>query len=209
MKGVRGIIYDCDGVLFDSREANRMYYNDLLSRFGREPMDEAELQYVHSHNAMDATRHIFRHDPAEAARAEMVRRGTDYTPYLRYMKMEKGLKEFLARIRPGLKTAISTNRTTTMPSVLAMSGLKDFFDMVVTALDVENPKPHPEAIEKILSHFGLEAGDGVYIGDSDVDEAHAEAAGMPLIAFRNRSLRAAWHIDSFADAMKLAPFEGL
>ena len=37
------VVFDCDGVMFSSREANRAYYNDLLRAFSCPPMDEAEL----------------------------------------------------------------------------------------------------------------------------------------------------------------------
>jgi HAD superfamily hydrolase (TIGR01509 family) len=203
------VVFDCDGVLFDSRDANRRYYNDLLGAFGRREMTAEELQYVHTHNAVDSTRHIFRHYSGEWEQAESLRRKIDYAPYLKHMVMEPGLREFLQRIRRRLKTAISTNRTTTMPSVLAMSGLEESFDMVVTALDVRHPKPHPEALKKILAFFRFEADEGVYIGDSDVDEQHAARAGVPFIAFRNSSLTAEFHVGSFAEASRLPLFEGL
>ena len=119
---------------------------------------------------------------------------------------EEGLKDFLAFARKRYRTAISTNRTTTMPAVLEMSGLGPSFDLVVTALDVENPKPHPEALHRILEHFGLTAAEGVFIGDSAVDSEHAAAAGMEMIAFRNRLLPAAYHADSFEEVARLPLF---
>jgi len=136
------IVFDCDGVLFDSREANRRYYNHLLEKFGHPLMDEDELEYVHTHNATLSTRHIFRRFPSEMEEAEAYRQGVDYSPFLKYMRMEPGLKDFLSHVRKRYKTAISTNRTTTMPAVLEMSGLGPSFDLVVTALDVKHPKPH-------------------------------------------------------------------
>ena len=47
------IIFDCDGVLFESREANRHYYNHLLAfiRHAREEgfiFDEHEALFVHA-----------------------------------------------------------------------------------------------------------------------------------------------------------------
>jgi len=200
------IVFDCDGVLFDSREANRRYYNHLLEKFGRPRMDEEELEYVHTHNADLATRHIFRSYQTDAERAEAYRRGVDYTPFLKYMEMEPGLKEFLSLARRRYRTAISTNRTTTMPAVLEMSGLGPFFDLIITALDVANPKPHPEALLRILEHFGLRAEEGIFIGDSEVDRQHSAAVGMEMIAFRNASLSAEYHADSFGEVARLPMF---
>jgi phosphoglycolate phosphatase len=36
---LRVIIFDCDGVMFDSRQANINFYNHLLARFDQPPMD--------------------------------------------------------------------------------------------------------------------------------------------------------------------------
>ena len=57
------VIFDCDGVMFDSKFANQTYYNYLLEYFQYPPMDEEELEFVHIHNVMESTRHILRHYP--------------------------------------------------------------------------------------------------------------------------------------------------
>ena len=54
------VIFDCDGVMFSSRESNRLYYNHLLQAFDCPPMDEEELHYVHIHNVHNSIAHIFR-----------------------------------------------------------------------------------------------------------------------------------------------------
>lgn len=205
MTTIKLVVFDCDGVMFDSREANREYYNHIRARFDRPAMDEAELDFVHMHHVADSINHIFRHWPADLAAAETYRRQVDYTPFLKYMLMEPDLREFLDFLRPGRKTAISTNRTTTMPLVLSMFGLADCFDQVVTALDVQRPKPHPEALHLILSTLGLAPADTIYIGDSQVDREHTAAAGIPLIAFKNPALAAEYHVNSFMEIAAL-PF---
>lgn len=203
MSKVKIVIFDCDGVMFDSREANREYYNHLLHHFGRPPMGEAELDYVHMHQATDSTRYIFRHYPGDFEKAEDYRGRLDYHQFLKFMVMEPDLVEFLEFLRPQRKTAISTNRTNTMPAVMAMFGLQAYFDLVVTALDVQRPKPHPEALQKILSHFGMAVSEAIYIGDSRVDREHTQALGMPMIAFKNTALDAEYHVESFMEIPRL------
>ena len=200
------VVLDCDGVMFDSSGANRAYYGHLRALLGRPPLTEEEAAFVHTHAAPDSVRHLFRAWPGDLERVDAVRRTLDYTPFLRRMAMEPDLLEFLAAVRPALRTAISTNRTSTMPAVLETFGLRPWFDIVVTALDVAHPKPHPEALLKILAHFGLGADEGIFIGDSEVDREHAAALGMPLIAFRSPALAAAYHVSSFREALALPPF---
>jgi phosphoglycolate phosphatase len=60
------VVFDCDGVMFSSRESNRVYYNHLLQAFSCPPMDEEELNYVHIHNVNNSVVHIFRNHPQVA-----------------------------------------------------------------------------------------------------------------------------------------------
>lgn len=201
------VIFDCDGVLFDSREANRAYYNHLLARFGCPPMDENELDYVHSHNVTDSVAHIFRNQPEfKKEAAERYRTELDYGPFLRYMVMEPDLFDFLRLIKPRYATAISTNRTSTMPLLLDIFQLRPWFDQVVTALDAPRPKPAPDGLYMILSSFQVTVDEAIYIGDSEVDREHTRSMGMRLIAFKSPSLDAEYHVDSFMAIPELEPF---
>ena len=75
------IVFDCDGVLFDSRLANREYYNHLLHYYNHPPMDESELEYAHMHNAADSIRYIFRHYPEDdLMEIDAYRRKLGYDP---------------------------------------------------------------------------------------------------------------------------------
>jgi phosphoglycolate phosphatase len=206
MTDLKLVVLDCDGVMFDSRESNRAYYGHLRKRFSRPPLTEAEVGFVHAHPAHESVPFIFRTWPQDVARVNAYRATLDYTPFLRQMTIEPDLLEFLAAVRPPLLTAISTNRTSTMAAVLDTFALRPHFDLIVTALDVKQPKPHPEALLKILARFGVRAEQGIFVGDTQVDVDHAAAVGMPLIAFRSPSLRAAYHVSSFRQLLELPPF---
>jgi phosphoglycolate phosphatase len=207
MAALKLVIFDCDGVMFDSRDANRIYYNHLLKKFGYPLMDREEEDYVHSHNVLDSVSFIFRNNPHEIKKVHAFRQTVDYTPFLQYMRLEPDLKEFLRFLKPKFYTAISTNRSTTMPAVMEMHGLDPFFDLVVTSLDVQQPKPHAEALLKILNHFELSANQAVYIGDSMVDREHTAEVGMRLISFKNTTLPAEYHVNSFLDIPNLPIFQ--
>ncbi len=201
------IVFDCDGVMFDSREANRRYYNDMLAAFSLPPMNEEEFAFVHMHNVTDSVNHIFRHAPPElVTEVHRFRAGLDYTPYLSFMVMEADLIDFLEFAGKHYKLAISTNRTTTMRPLLKTFQLDGYFDKVVTAGDVARSKPAPDALHDILAHFDCSAEQTIYIGDSEVDRQHTEAVGVPLIAFKNPALPAHYHVNTFSQIRCLAPF---
>ncbi len=201
------VIFDCDGVLFDSREANRAYYNHLLEKFDCPPMNEEEVDFVHSHNVMDSVAHIFHNHPTvQKEVVDHYRTELDYAPFLQHMIMEPDLMEFLQLIKPRYHTAISTNRTTTMPMILDIFKLRPWFEQVMTALDAPKPKPAPDGLHMILDNFQVDVSETIYIGDSIVDFEHTRSLGMDLIAFRNPGLQAEYHVDNFMAIPKLKPF---
>ncbi|RUM88177.1 MAG: HAD family hydrolase [Thermodesulfatator sp.] len=193
------LVFDCDGVLFDSREANRAYYEDICRTLGRPPLTEEELHYVHMHTAEESVRYLFRDFPEKLEKALEYQRNLPYEKFLPYMRMEPGLREFLEWARPRFRLAISTNRTTTMGRLLEIYGLEPYFDLVMTALKSPRPKPYPEALLVILEHFGVPPEEALYIGDSEVDLKLCRAVGVALAAYKNPSLPADFHLKSYEE----------
>jgi len=189
------VAFDCDGVMFDSSVANRAYYNQVLLHLGRPAMTEEQSTYAHMHTVDESLRYLI-DDPDTLAAAQQYRRQMSYLAFIRHMVMEPHLKSLLAKLRPAFRTAIATNRTDTMDRVLAEHDLEGQFDLVVTAMDVRHPKPHPEQLQAILDHFNIAPDRMIYIGDSTLDAQAAQAAEVPFIAFRNASLPARFHVDS-------------
>ncbi|MCI5123564.1 MAG: HAD family hydrolase [Candidatus Electrothrix sp. AR5] len=204
------VIFDCDGVMLDSREANRSYYNHILAAFDCPPMNEEELGYVHIHNVFDSVAHIFRnHSRISIPEVDKYRQRVDYSSFLRHMTMEPDLKDFLEIITPKYHRAISTNRVNTMDIILDIFELRSYFEIVMTASNSPRPKPAPDALNIILKHFDLTVDEAIFIGDSTVDRDHCASVGMKLIAFKNPQLEAAYHVESFMEILRLPEFEGM
>ena len=183
------VIYDCDGVLFDSLEANTKLYNDLCALGGRAPLREEEIKYIHTHTVYEAVQFIFGKDEGSGKKALELLKQVDFREYIAYLKMEPHLLQTLDRLKEnGILRVVNTNRTTSMPHVMDRFNLRPFFDMVVTALDVKNPKPHPESIEKILETFNLKREEAVFIGDSELDQQAAKSAGIKFVAYKNKEI---------------------
>jgi phosphoglycolate phosphatase len=194
--------FDCDGVLFDSRDANIAFYNDILERFGLPPMAPLAVDYVHSHTYQESLEYLFRESQVLEEVLDFCRT-IDYQRFIPMMVEAPHLREFLGFLRSRFYTALATNRTTTTQAVLHYHCLADQFDLVISATDVTRPKPHPESFWRILKHFRLNPDEVIYIGDSKVDEEFAKNAGVPLVAYKNPHLNADYHLDSFADGPTL------
>jgi len=201
MKNINVVAFDCDGVMFDTLEVNKAYYNHLLSHFDLPKMTDTQINFVHIHTVGESVAYLF--DKQRFEEAQAFRKSIDYRPFLQYMRMEPNLKPLLKRLRPQYKTAIATNRTDTMPFVMTAYELTELFDLVITARDVTNPKPHPEPLNMILAHFNCAPDDALYIGDSKLDQIASHAAGIRFIAYNNRSLQADYHIKALDEVERI------
>ncbi len=202
------IVFDCDGVMFDSRLANQEYYNNLLRKFNHPDMDEDELEYVHMHNAVDSVKHIFRKYPDDDfEEIERFRREIGYDPFLQYMTMEPDLVEFLETVKDRYHLAISTNRANTMVPLLQIFKLDQYYGKVVTSATATRPKPAPDGLLEIMEHFDCKAEETIFIGDSILDRQHSAACDVELIAFKSEKLPAEYHVNSFMEILELSPFK--
>lgn len=183
------VIYDCDGVLFDSLDANRRLYNHICVSMGRPPITDSELAFCHMHTVFESLHHLFSFDPEQEARAAKFLKEVNLSDFIGYLKMEPHVIEILDTLRArGITTAISTNRTTTMKPIMERFDLWPYFDMVVSALDVEKPKPDPEGVEKILAGLQVKRSKTLYVGDSEIDRKTARSAEVLFVAYKHTPL---------------------
>ncbi|ABB38970.1 HAD-superfamily hydrolase, subfamily IA, variant 1 [Oleidesulfovibrio alaskensis G20] len=195
-RGLHGVVFDCDGVLFDSRAANMRYYNLILEKLGLGPMTAAQEDYVHMHTVGESLVHII--PPAMHDRMGWARKQVDYLKEIvPSMEPEPGLLEFLALLRDnGVRMAVHTNRTNSMEYVLDVFDMSGFFHPVMTASKVV-AKPHPEGVNKVLEAWECGRDEIAFVGDSLLDSQAAHSAEVPFWAFRNETLQAERHINDF------------
>jgi HAD superfamily hydrolase (TIGR01509 family) len=160
-------------------------------------------------NTVDASLRFLFSDEEEYRAAQAFRRTLTYLPFVPYMKMEPHLRPLLRRLRPVCKTAVATNRTDTMHRVLEDHALTEDFDLVVGALDVPRPKPHPDSLLKIAAHFAVAPEAMIFIGDSTLDAEASVAAGVPFVAYRNREMPAHYYIDALDQVAAIVERSGV
>ena len=195
LDGLTGLIFDCDGVLFDSWEVNKAYYNAIREGLGLGPMDAEMEHFVHAHAVPQSVERITPEGRMEEAQA--VRASLDYRDLIGLMRPESGMIELLGAARAaGLELAVYTNRTTTMETVLERFGLDHFFEPVMTARKVP-PKPNPEGMRRILARWRARPEQVAYVGDTTLDQIVAEKTGVRFWAYKAPLLSAALHVDDF------------
>jgi beta-phosphoglucomutase-like phosphatase (HAD superfamily) len=200
---IRLVAFDCDGVMFDTRQANSDYYNTILNHFGLPPMTEAQFAFVHMHTVDRSLAFLFEQRPDLLDAVNAFRGQMGYAPFIRAMIIEPHLKDLLVWLKPRCKTAVATNRADSMNRVLAFHQLQGAFDAVVCARDVARPKPHPDLLLAAMDRLGALPSQTVYIGDSPLDMLAAKAAAIRFIAYQNQELEADAHIRSLKEVQAL------
>jgi phosphoglycolate phosphatase len=186
LNGYKVVIYDCDGVIFDSFESNFAFYSKILEHFGKPPLDRGDgeiMHLLHTSASRDVLARLFAGDDHGEDVLNFAG-SIDYRELLPYMQMEEGFRETVDLLRDRVSLAICTNRSTSMEMVLEHFGLSRYFGCVMTAAGVNNPKPHPEPLFKVLEYFAIEPGEALFVGDSELDCRASHAAGVPFIAYK-------------------------
>ena len=176
--GLRGVLFDWDGTLVNSYEADSSAYLAMFREMGIS-WGLAELAQHYSPNWYDVYRAANlpkeKWDAADRAwRAHYRKHSPELIPGAREV-LESLCKEH----RLGLVTSGDRDRVTRQ--------LRDFrltrvFAARVCSGDTREKKPHPAPLRKALRHLNLKASACVYIGDSAEDLQMARSAGVLAIA---------------------------
>lgn len=180
--GYDPIILDLDGTVVDTVELIRISFRHAVTTvLGQDLPDEVimagvgqplmtqmrVLSALHAQELYDAYReHNHRvHD-------ELIRG---------YEGMEAALGRLKAADRR-LAIATSKSADTTAMGFRSLPGLREYFDVVVTASDTRAHKPSPDPLLLALERLGASAERAIYIGDAPVDIEAGRAAGMATAA---------------------------
>lgn len=186
MKDLRGIIFDCDGVLFESSRANLAYYNAVFEQLGENLVVRAEdaqrARLCHTACSSDVFHELL--GPQKVEKALECAASLDYRRFMPFMQPEPGMAEALARLSRDYSLALATNRGISAEPILGHFGLLRHFSTVVTSRDVPRPKPAPDMLHLALERLGLAGDQVLYVGDSDLDRLAAAEADILFAAYK-------------------------
>lgn len=185
MSQLKVLVFDCDGVLFNSLAANIAFYNAILAHFGHEPMktaDDKRAEVCHIGSSPQVFAALLGEDQVEDALrvAEQI----NYANFFTELIPEPGLYEALEDLSRHLPLAIATNRRGSLHGIVQHFKLDGFFSHLVTSVDVPRPKPHPDMLLHVAQLAGCSPEQMAYVGDSTYDSQAAQEAGVKFFAYR-------------------------
>ena len=196
------VIFDADGVLFDSTLSNTAYYNAIFAAMGEPPMNPEEEKagvYLAAPQVFEMRAGA---DLVRLQRMREIARTLDATPFFKMMIPALELRPFMTELKRDYRLGLATNRSATIPSLIDFLGLDGIFDAVASVRDKVKPKPAPDILKLCIERAGTHPQRAVYVGDSATDRIAAEGAGTHYIGLGDRSGRErgdAHRIDTLAE----------
>ncbi|HLI79047.1 MAG TPA: HAD family hydrolase [Candidatus Binataceae bacterium] len=175
------LMFDADGVLFESFESNIAYYNAIFAQVGEPPLDADEEIKSISFAAADVFKLRARENAEMLARIHGVARTIDQRPFFELLRPPFELRTFMLELKRRYRLALATNRSATVPALVEHLKLAGVFDAIASALDKVAPKPAPDILRLCLERARVNPANAIYIGDSPIDREAADAAGVAFL----------------------------
>ncbi len=179
IRGARLLIFDCDGVLFDSSESNVAFFNHCLDLAGYGPLGLDLAEKAAYLSVGQLIEELFA-DRGERERTYAISQSVRFELFFGAMRP---LFDFDAVLPPlGLRChlAVASNRSASLGKVFDHFRLGRFFSFKVSALNAP-PKPAPDMLLLCCRHFGVSPLETVFLGDSIADAGAALNAGTGFI----------------------------
>ena len=192
---IKGVLFDLDGTLLDTLEDLYQSVNAALAACGFPERTRMEVRSFVGNgvrNLMvrsvpDGEENPKFEECFQKFREHYVVHLNDHTaPYAGSMELLAELKE------KGIPTAVVSNKSDAAVKELCRETFGDLVPLAIGESERVQKKPAPDTVIEAAAGIGVLLKDCVYVGDSEVDLATAENAGIPCISvswgFRDKEL---------------------
>ena len=182
---MRAVVFDMDGLMFNTEDVYTLVGVELLRRRGCEFTDEVKAKIMGMQPRMAFTvmiEHCHLDDTWQAMAAESNRLFLDYLDD--NLAMMPGLMELLDALeRAGIPKAIGTSSSRELVTAcLRPFNLQGRFRFVLAAEDIAHGKPHPEIYLTAARRFETPPAEMLVLEDSRNGCLAAAAAGAYVVA---------------------------
>jgi HAD superfamily hydrolase (TIGR01509 family) len=180
---VKGILFDLDGTIVDSRQAYLEAARTAFHAMGQKPPD--------TRTALEIPKRMEQNLPlTDIVKGSIenflnIYLKTYYAVTISKTTPIRNVKPTLTTLSHKAKLALITMRF--VPKLQVAQELEQFhiakyFSYIVTALDTHKPKPSPEALIKTVEALDVQMCDCAIVGDSVTDVRAGKAAGALTVA---------------------------
>ncbi len=178
-----GLLFDLDGTLVDSLDLILASYRHMIQvHLGETISDEEWMRTM----GMPLRIQLESFSDSPEQREAMFRTYLAHNQenHDRLLRPFDGMREAVAALHDaGYRMAVVTSKIRDHAwRELRTFSMAKHFDAMVSADDVERPKPDPEPVHKALEALGLQTGEALFVGDSLFDLQAGRAAAVDTAA---------------------------
>ena len=183
--GISAVIFDMDGVIFDSERLVIECWKVVAEKYGIENIEEACFECLGINAAL--TKESMKKRYGETYRYDVYKKEMSAIFHSRAaggkLPQKKGIKELLTFLKENqIPTAVaSSTRREVVMRELEEGGLLPYFDRVICGDMVERSKPEPDIFLKACESLSIDATEAYAIEDSYNGIRAAFRAGMKPI----------------------------
>ena len=187
MARIHAVIFDVDGTLVNSNDAQAKSWVEALKEFGYSVPYEKVRPLIGMGGDKVLPETIGVQKDSEKGKQISKRRSEIFKEkYLPTIQAFPGAQELLNRMREqGLKLAIASSaQPDELRSLLQIVGAADLIEDKTSSEDAKRSKPDPDIMQVTLKKVGYPPNEVVMIGDTPYDIEAASKVGVGTIAFR-------------------------
>lgn len=188
MKTINGVIFDMDGLIFDTEAIYCQSNMEAAKEYGLEGFDEAHyreeigLSDEHAYQKYLKDYSDLPKETIDAFFKASRQKATD-TFHASGAPLKAGIRELLEYLKEISVPCVvaSSNTTEAIELLLDKADLRSFFKGIVSGNDVTHAKPDPEIIEKAVSLLDTLPNETIMLEDSLNGIRASYTAGVPVI----------------------------
>lgn len=180
---IKAILFDIDGVLIDSFNANLEFINDVFIKAGYKGINRKQYVTLFHANLKEIIIAMIPYVSEDEVKRVWNIGNHLVVPFpVTLLKMPKSVPSVIKTLAVNYKLGLVTNRLHNgVYDFHKMAVLKNYFSIVVAYEDTQNHKPHPEPLLFAAKQIGVSVEECIYVGDLETDVQAAKAAGMKVV----------------------------
>ncbi len=194
-KKYRGILFDLDGTLLDTSEDLAGAINYVMRKYH---FDTKTVEQIKSYAGNGIRKLVARSVPQGEQHSDFEKIFEDFRKYYTgHCRIRTGpypgIPELLEQLsRAGYSLAIVSNKNHQAVAELNQQFFQEYISIAIGQKEGRRTKPAPDSVYDALEQLGLAPEEALYVGDSDVDKATADHAGLDCVlvgwGFRSQEL---------------------
>ncbi len=182
---IKAIIFDVDGVLIDSFQANLRFHRDLMEYAGYPPPTAEEYAPLFTKHLMENIKILTKLDNEDEIKKIWHIGKNRVVPYPdKLVELNKNVSKTIKILSRKYILAIASGRLNDKTfQIPRLNKFKKYFKTAVWYTDTQKHKPHPDPLLLACKRLKVKPNEAVYVGDGISDMQAARAAGMKCIAY--------------------------